>query len=590
MSTHRPDARGTHSAGSPTDPGLGTTGAIALGLTVLFYLVVVPPLLGTYVGDLFGARGRVPYGIAFLSFWAGVLLVEKFRRLSRQRDALAFELLPKSLGERISPANTAGFIAHIDDTSPRAARSLLAQRIRRALQHFEARRDAREVTAALESQAQTDADAVDSSYTMVRVFIWAVPILGFIGTVLGIGSAVGGFSNAIGSAVDLDVMKDSIGSVTGGLSIAFETTLLALVMSILIMFPASWLQKLEEGFLADVEDYCDENLVRRLEDERTDGPPEKQWIRETLAAELAPHHEALRAWQERLSEIGETLTAQVVAGWEKIDEQLRLRQDRQQERLSDWASSAQREASEELSETQRALIRDFRSQLTAMAAEARTLQEEGAHRLDEQLAGVERLHRRLVEEQSAAAEVQSAQRNQLASAGEQLTHTLGRIRSELADLRDEGGREVARLVERMDDVSRGADTLQRRLQEGSEAQARALRGASEGLADTLTRVDHQLGRMHEAGDARLRAVDDLVTALAELRREAETTRAAVSEDAAMQVASLVDRTEAIASRMAEPWERQAQRLEALHDRVERNVRSAERKSGGGGFRGFFGKS
>jgi biopolymer transport protein ExbB/TolQ len=577
-------------AGSPTDPGLGTTGAVAAGLTLLFYAVVVPPLLGTMVGDLFGDRGWVPYVIAFLSFWAGVLLLEKFRRVSRQRDALALELLPRRLGERVTPASASGFIAHLDGLPPVAAEGLLVQRLRRALEHFEARRDAREVVAALESQAGTDADAVESSYTMVRVFIWAVPILGFIGTVLGIGAAVGGFSDAIGAAVDLEVMKNSIGSVTGGLSLAFDTTLLALVMSILIMFPASSLQKLEEGFLADVEDYCDEHLVRRLEDDRSSGRPEEQWIREAIARELAPHHEVMRSWLDRLAQIGETLTAQVVTGWEKIDEQIRGRQERQQERLSDWASNTQRETSEELAETQRALLRDFRTQLSGMAAEARTLQEEGAHRVDEQLAGVERLHRRLMEEQSAAAELQSAQRGQLNSAGEQLAHTLARVRSEVADLRDEGGREVSRLVERMDEVSRSAEALQRRLQEGSEAQARTLRAASEGLAETLARVDHQLVRLHDAGDDRLRAVGDLVTALSDLRRESEAARAHVSLDAAAQLSALVDRTETIAARVTEPWERHTERLEALHDRVERNVRGAERRSAREAIRDLFRRS
>jgi len=60
--------------------------------------------------------------------------------------------------------------------------------------------------------------------------------------------------------------------VTGGLGVAFDTTLLALVMSILIMFPASAVQRIEEGFLGEVEDYCAEHLVRRLRDETDDGP------------------------------------------------------------------------------------------------------------------------------------------------------------------------------------------------------------------------------------------------------------------------------------------------------------------------------
>ena len=96
-----------------------------------------------------------------------------------------------------------------------------------------------------------------------------VPTLGFIGTVIGIGAAVAGFSETLEAASSLDGMKESIGLVTGGLGVAFDTTLLALVMSILIMFPASAAQRIEEAFLSDVDDYCSEFLVPRL----LDAPP-----------------------------------------------------------------------------------------------------------------------------------------------------------------------------------------------------------------------------------------------------------------------------------------------------------------------------
>jgi len=59
--------------------------------------------------------------------------------------------------------------------------------------------------------------------------------------------------------------------VTSGLGVAFDTTLLALVMSLFIMFPTSSLQKAEEDFLASIDDYCALHLVRRLGERRNDG-------------------------------------------------------------------------------------------------------------------------------------------------------------------------------------------------------------------------------------------------------------------------------------------------------------------------------
>ncbi len=151
----------------------------------------------------------------------------------------------------------------------------------------------------LASQSQLDANAVESSYTMVRVFIWAIPLLGFIGTVVGISAAVAGFSDSVASAVDLDVMKQSIGTVTMGLGVAFDTTLLALVMSIVIMLPTTSLQKAEEDFLSRVDAYCDERLGRRLDDGRR--PHEPAPDPGTLATQIARLARTIEALDTKLS-------------------------------------------------------------------------------------------------------------------------------------------------------------------------------------------------------------------------------------------------------------------------------------------------
>jgi hypothetical protein len=103
---------------------------------------------------------------------------------------------------------------------------------------------------------------VDSSYTIVKVFIWAIPILGFIGTVLGISTAVSSFD--LEAAGSIEVIQKQLGEVTGGLSEAFDTTLISLIFSLCVMFPTSLLQKAEEDILNQVDDYCNEYLLKRL--------------------------------------------------------------------------------------------------------------------------------------------------------------------------------------------------------------------------------------------------------------------------------------------------------------------------------------
>jgi hypothetical protein len=62
------------------------------------------------------------------------------------------------------------------------------------------------------------------------------------------------------------VLKDKLGMVTSGLGVAFDTTLLALIMSVMVMFPASVMQMREEELLNAIDDYCNENFLKRLED------------------------------------------------------------------------------------------------------------------------------------------------------------------------------------------------------------------------------------------------------------------------------------------------------------------------------------
>jgi biopolymer transport protein ExbB/TolQ len=251
--------------GAPGEVPSWPAAAAAFAASALYYgLLSVLPATG--FSELFLERGWVPYVITVISVWALFLLAAKSLRLRRQRRALDRDLVWANAEGRLRPDDAADALLALRREPAEVADSFLAQRIERALRHFQSRRHSVEVVDFLAAESRADEGRVDASYGLVRVFVWAVPTLGFIGTVIGIGAAVAGFSETLEAASSLDGMKESIGLVTGGLGVAFDTTLLALVMSILIMFPASAAQRIEEAFLSDVDDYCSEYLVPRLLD------------------------------------------------------------------------------------------------------------------------------------------------------------------------------------------------------------------------------------------------------------------------------------------------------------------------------------
>jgi biopolymer transport protein ExbB/TolQ len=114
------------------------------------------------------------------------------------------------------------------------------------------------------SQADHEETSMETSYSLLRGFVWAIPVLGFIGTVIGLSQAVGGFGSVLGSATEISEISGSLKSVTAGLATAFETTLEALVAALIIQLLMTFLKKSEEEFLESCTDYCIRRVVSRL--------------------------------------------------------------------------------------------------------------------------------------------------------------------------------------------------------------------------------------------------------------------------------------------------------------------------------------
>ncbi len=310
---------------SGTDVSALKSGLIGLGLFVTVYAILFP-LRSFYVGGLLWNRGWVQFAEVFLASWAGAILFLKGRKLSAQRDSMFFDLLPEEISEYITPGTVGQFIAHIRKLPVKIGESFLVNRVLRGLEHFGVLRDSGEVASRLATQSEIDSNAVSSSYALVKVFVWAIPILGFIGTVQGIGQAVGAFSATMSAAGDMSALKDSFGTVTSGLGTAFDTTLLALVLSIFIMFPMSSMQKSEQSLLNWVDEYCNENLLKRIKEGVGGGSLpdsiDNKALQAAIDAALAPHHAEMRVWSKKLEAMGESLNQQIVKAWGKVDEQM----------------------------------------------------------------------------------------------------------------------------------------------------------------------------------------------------------------------------------------------------------------------------
>jgi biopolymer transport protein ExbB/TolQ len=148
----------------------------------------------------------------------------------------------------------------VDDTG----HYVLLNRVDRALSNLQNIGRIGDVSEILRTQAEYDENQLSSSYTLVSGFLWATPVFGFVGTVLGLSEAVRGFGGTLQGAADLSVLKGSLQAVTGGLGVAFETTLVALVCALATQLLLSAMQMRESRFLDECNDYCHAYIISKL--------------------------------------------------------------------------------------------------------------------------------------------------------------------------------------------------------------------------------------------------------------------------------------------------------------------------------------
>ncbi len=238
----------------------GLVGTVAVAFAVYPLRDMAPGI--AYVYGIINERGPVQYFELFMAFMVLALVVLKSRIVRDQLRVVAE-----------GPINLDLDLANDDEIMDVRRRvrsdeaytwSILLNRIDRMLALWLGTKDTARIATWANAESERDASASDSSYAIARVLIWAIPILGFIGTVMGLGGAVAGFSEFLAGAAGLEAIQEAIGDVTSGLGMAFDTTLLALILSVILMFPLSVVQRREENLLLEIDNYLDDMLMSRF--------------------------------------------------------------------------------------------------------------------------------------------------------------------------------------------------------------------------------------------------------------------------------------------------------------------------------------
>ena len=253
--------------GKYTDVNLFLATFLAGVLTAAFYIALchVPKTVRdlTYFQMLLN-RGWTPYAMTFLALLAFVILFFKWRKLAFQRRALDLEVMPAEQSFALTSETALEVLSRFKSLVDEPRRFVLFNRIERALLNLRNVGNVSDVSEMLRAQAENDESCFDSSYGVLSGIVWVIPILGFIGTVIGLSGAIGGFGAVLGADATIASLREGLTPVTSNLGVAFDTTFVALVFAMVIQLLLTLLRKKEDQFLDECRDYAHVNVISKL--------------------------------------------------------------------------------------------------------------------------------------------------------------------------------------------------------------------------------------------------------------------------------------------------------------------------------------
>ncbi|MDA1018092.1 MAG: MotA/TolQ/ExbB proton channel family protein [Planctomycetota bacterium] len=218
-------------------------------LTAGFYALIPVLPVQRELAQRYFCSHPLEYATATLFFIGMAVLLIKALRLPRERRALNVDVLsdPEFTQEHNSERRARLIARHVQQLGDRFNDTCVIRRLRDVCAFVRGRRSSEGLEGHLKYLGEIEAERLHESHALVRTITWAVPILGFLGTVIGITMAI--------AEVTPEQLDESLGTVTGGLAIAFDTTALALALSLVMVFGSFLVQQAEQSIQAQVEAY-----------------------------------------------------------------------------------------------------------------------------------------------------------------------------------------------------------------------------------------------------------------------------------------------------------------------------------------------
>ncbi len=299
--------------------GVGAVGwPVLLGGTAssLFYAALERRWFSAPLLERYCTGHPISISETVLFFIGLAALVIKCAELLRQRYLFGQVPLESSTGEEADAQEAQRWIELIDNDTRLAGRSWLAQRVLEALHHVVRNDSSAGLDETLRHLAEKQEQRQYESYALVRIVIWAIPMLGFLGTVIGIARALGNLDPNLLATAPAQAMQGLL----SGLYVAFDTTALALSLSIGLMFFQFPVERVETHLGHQITDRAAALLVGRFRSGSRDPQlaaiermsygvirATENLIKRQAELWLASLEESRQAWRQHWDRAGATL-------------------------------------------------------------------------------------------------------------------------------------------------------------------------------------------------------------------------------------------------------------------------------------------
>jgi hypothetical protein len=515
---------------------------------VFVALIMGPAYLakGTFYRDLLMGRNEIFIeriifqGATVLMFSLSLSnIFLKFMKIRGEAKAMKKDLLPPDLNITDVPSLIKIYESIL--ANPSVKKSVGVTRTARVLAMWINTGDFERTSQYAKQENEMDIFVSDSTYKMNRMFIWAMPLLGFVGTVYGVSYGIGGFAEFLKGQVTAEGIKDQIGLITLGLAVAFYCTLLGLVTAGIAAFPGLAAERKEEGILEEIDQYVEDRLVSRMPSvHKTEFPVEhivamRQGIENMKVSvkfpteELAEMMKSVTTQQFPMEELAKVmqsmtvnfptsdLTAAIENGFKRMPDP-----DRYEKVFSQAVSSASdsvREKYEEFAKIYEHRIDELGNQLSSKLDVVASNFHDGTQKVSQEISGHAQQVGLLNEKQ--AEQFALAQQKYMTEHTEMAQKELGRWEQMVTDFRDMAGQMASQLSTAVGSMNEAADHYSQRV----EGSTRALVDQIGKVVEIGVRIDEllQATQAMEHAFVKLGTSEELGETLSSLRTHLATS-------------------------------------------------------------------